>query len=72
MPILAQIVSPRLRATGFGVMNFVSIGCGGLVVWAFGILRARNVSEVLIFDVMGGVTALSIGLVLLIRPKGHP
>ena len=29
MPILCQIVRPELRATGYGIMNLVSIGAGG-------------------------------------------
>jgi hypothetical protein len=33
MPILAQIVRSSLRATGYGIMNFVSISCGGLADW---------------------------------------
>src|SRR5262249_8309309 len=36
MPILSQIVRPHLRATGYGIMNFVSISGGGLVDWGFG------------------------------------
>ena len=37
MPILSQIVRPHLRATGYGIMNFVSISCGGLADWGFGV-----------------------------------
>src|SRR5207245_6048961 len=33
MPILCQVVRPELRATGYGVMNLVSISCGGLADW---------------------------------------
>ena len=42
MPILSQIVRPELRATGYGIMNFVSISCGGLTDWGFGVLRDRQ------------------------------
>src|SRR5262245_28154970 len=44
MPILCQIVRPGLRATGYGIMNLVSISCGGFGDWAFGALRDRHVS----------------------------
>ena len=36
MPILCQIVRPELRATGYGIMNLVSIACGGFADWGFG------------------------------------
>ena len=42
MPILCQIVRPRLRATGYGIMNLVSISCGGFADWGFGALRDRR------------------------------
>ena len=69
MPILAQIVRPELRATGYGIMNFVSISCGGLADWGFGRLRDREVPLNTIFSVFAGIAVLSIGLVLLIRPR---
>ena len=69
MPILAQVVRPHLRATGYGIMNFFSISCGGLADWSFGGLRDRQVPINVIFGVFAGAAILSIGLVLLIRPK---
>lgn len=69
MPILSQIVPPRMRATGYGFMNFVSISCGGLADWGFGALRDRNVELNLIFGAFAGVALLSAMLVLLIRPR---
>jgi MFS family permease len=69
MPILAQIVRPKLRATGYGIMNLVSTSCGGLADWGFGALRDRQVPLNVIFGVFGGVAILSVVLVLLIRPN---
>ena len=60
MPILSQIVGPQLRATGYGIMNLVSISCGGLADWGFGILRDRSVPTNLIFSVFAGAAILSI------------
>jgi hypothetical protein len=37
MPILCQVARPELRATGYGIMNFVSISAGGIADWGFGI-----------------------------------
>ena len=69
MPILCQIVRPDLRATGYGVMNLVSISCGGLADWGFGTLRDRRVPLNVIFGAFASTAILSIALVLLIRPR---
>jgi hypothetical protein len=69
MPILCQIVRPELRATGYGVMNLVSISCGGFADWGFGALRDRDVPLNLIFGVFAGIALLSVAIVLLIRPR---
>jgi len=70
MPILSQIARPEWRATGYGIMNMVSISCGGFGDWAFGALRDRHVPLNLIFGVFAGVALLSVGIVLMIRPRG--
>jgi MFS family permease len=69
MPILSQIARPELRATGYGIMNFVSISCGGFADWGFGVLRDRQVPLFGIFGVFAGAAILSVVLVLLIRPR---
>ena len=69
MPILCQIVRPHLRATGYGIMNLVSISCGGLADWGFGHLRDRHVPLNAIFGVFASAAVLSVVLVLCIRPK---
>jgi MFS family permease len=69
MPILCQIVQPELRATGYGIMNMVSISCGGLADWGFGALRDRHVPLNVIFGAFAGTAVLSVVLVLLIRPR---
>ncbi len=68
MPILCQIARPEWRATGYGIMNLVSISCGGFGDWAFGALRDRHVPLNLIFGVFAGVALLSIFIVLMIKP----
>lgn len=69
MPILCQIARPDLRATGYGIMNFVSISCGGFADWGFGLLRDRHVPLFAIFGIFAGVAVISVALVLLIRPR---
>ena len=68
MPILCQIARPGLRATGYGIMNLVSISCGGFGDWAFGALRDRHVPLNAIFGTFAGIALLSIFIVLMIRP----
>lgn len=69
MPILCQIARPHARATGYGLMNLASISCGGLADWGFGLLRDRHVPLLAIFGIFSAITALSVVLVLLIRPR---
>jgi MFS transporter, Spinster family, sphingosine-1-phosphate transporter len=69
MPILCQIVRPELRATGYGFMNFVSIGCGGFADWGFGALRDNQVPLNVIFGCFAATALISIVVVLLIRPQ---
>jgi hypothetical protein len=47
----------------------VSISCGGLADWGFGVLRDRRVPLSVIFGVFASVAVLSIVLVLLVRPR---
>ncbi len=69
MPILCQLVRPELRATGYGLMNLVSISCGGLADWGFGAMRDRAVPLNVIFSAFAGTAVISVVLVLLIRPR---
>jgi MFS family permease len=70
MPILSQIVRPERRATAYGMMNLVSISFGGFGDWAFGALRDRSAPLEVIFGVFAGIALLSVGIVLMIRPRG--
>ena len=68
MPILSQIVRPKLRATGYGLMNLVSISCGGFADVGFGALRDRSMPLNIIFGAFAGVALVSVVLVLMIKP----
>ncbi len=69
MPILCQIVRPELRATGYGIMNLVSISCGGFADWGFGAMRDARVPLNVIFSAFAGAAIVSVALVLMIKPK---
>jgi sugar phosphate permease len=69
MPILCQVARPEHRATGYGFMNLVSISAGGLADWGFGALREARAPLVGIFSILASAAAVSVVLVLLIRPR---
>jgi len=69
MPILCQIVRPELRATGYGLMNLISISCGGFADWGFGRLRDAKFPLNVSFTAFAVVAVIAVVVVLLIRPK---
>lgn len=69
MPILCQITAPSFRATGYGLMNLVSISCGGFADWWFGVLRDLQIPLMAIFGIFASFGLISIVLVLCIRPR---
>lgn len=69
MPILCQIVRPELRATGYGVMNLVSMSFGGFADWGFGALRDAQVPLNIVFGIFAMAAVVSVVLVLWIRPR---
>jgi MFS family permease len=64
MPILCQIVRPEFRATGYGVMNLVSISVGAGVTWGLGAMRDRGLSLGLAFTLLALLSALAVFLIL--------
>jgi MFS family permease len=69
MPILCQLVKPRLRATGYGLMNMVSIFFGGVADIYFGRLKGQQIPMIVIFGGFSAICLVSVILVLLIRPR---
>jgi MFS transporter, Spinster family, sphingosine-1-phosphate transporter len=69
MPILSQITRPELRATGYGLMNLVSMTSGGIADWGYGTLTDMQVPMNVTFGFFACFCILSVALVLIIRPK---
>ena len=69
MPILCQIVRPELRATGYGIMNLVSISAGAFATWRVGALRDAGQPPAVIFSICAIAATVSVVVVLLIRPR---
>jgi len=68
MPILCQIVRPEYRATGYGIMNMVSVSAGAGVTVIMGAMRDRGISFGVAFTVCAVTTAFAGLLILLVRP----
>lgn len=69
MPILCQFVSPRYRATGYGIMNFVGISAGAVITEFLG-KAADNGGMGHIFILLIIVVVIAIVLQLAtLRPK---
>lgn len=69
MPILSQIVRPELRATGYGIMNFVSMTSGGFADKIFGVVKDKEVPLNYTFGFFSLIALVSVGLMLCIRPR---
>jgi MFS family permease len=69
MPILCQIIRPELRATGYGMMNLVSISAGAFATWRVGALRDAGQPPSVIFTICGIAAIIAVLLVLMIKPK---
>ncbi len=69
MPILCQIARPEYRATGYGIMNMVSISAGAGITVLMGAMRDRGTSLGVAFSLCAGVALLGGLLILLVRPR---
>jgi MFS family permease len=69
MPILCQIARPEHRATGYGFMNLVSIGVGGVATVALGWMRDHDIKFSIAFVVSAAVALLSAALILFVKPR---
>ncbi len=69
MPIIAQVVDSRTRATGYGIMSFFSVITGGIMIYIGGALKDANVSLSLTFQICAVGVFLSGLILLLLRLK---
>ena len=69
MPILCQVADARYRATGYGFMNFCSCLVGGVMIYAGGELKDRQISLGLTFQCAAVGLFIAALLLLLIRPR---
>jgi len=68
MPILSQIVRPELRATGYGIMNLVSISTGAGATVALGWMRDHGIRFSMAFAISAALALISSALILFLKP----
>ncbi len=71
MPILCQVASPRFRATGYGIMNFVGIASGAYLTPYLGKLKDSGVPLATGFAYCAAPALAAAVLMLLLRPKSR-
>ncbi len=77
MPVLCRIARPQVRATGYGLMNFVSISCGGLADWGFGLMRDAGWPLNVTLSAFATLALVAVGLMAMVArsisgPSRHP
>lgn len=69
MPILCQIARPEHRATGYGIMNLVSIATGGGVTLLLGWMRDHGLPFAWAFALCAVLALGCAAIILLVRPR---
>lgn len=69
MPILCQVVEPRHRATGYGILNFFACLIGGVATYLGGVIKENKV-DLSILLITSAVLVLISGLILMtVKPE---
>lgn len=72
MPALCTVASHRFRATGYGLLNFISTTTGGIMTYVGGALKDGNVSFTVTFQI-AAVLLLGAGLLFFwVKPQEVP
>lgn len=69
MPMLCMVIDGRYRATGFGIINMVTVFAGGVSTYAAGALRDAHVGLDAIFQYASLGLVLCVGLLFLVLQK---
>jgi MFS family permease len=72
MPMLCLVSDPRYRATGYGVINMVSCGLGGVAIYAGGKLMDHGMSLSVLFLFSAGIMVVCALLLVPVRPRRLP
>jgi MFS family permease len=72
MPVLCEVVDPRYRATGYGLLNLSGMVAGGFGIYLSGVMRDWHLDLHLVFD-FGAVLCLICAMIYAsINPRRLP
>jgi MFS family permease len=71
MPILCTVADPRYRATGYGILNSLSVIIGGLAIYAGGAMRDAHLELGVIFQIASASMVCCAVLLLFVRARPH-
>lgn len=69
MPILCQVIDKRYRATGYGILNFLSTICGGIMIFVGGWLKDMHVNLSVVFAVSSLCLLLAAVCMYFVKPR---
>jgi predicted MFS family arabinose efflux permease len=69
MPIMCQVVDKHYRATGYGILNFVSTIIGGIMIYVGGALKDANINLSLVYKISAVGLLIATWVLLLVKPK---
>ncbi len=69
MPILCLVSDPRYRATGYGILNFLSCIVGGLGLYGAGVLRDSAINLSTVFQFASLLVLLCAFVLFMVRPE---
>jgi uncharacterized membrane-anchored protein YitT (DUF2179 family) len=72
MPVLCEVVDPRYRATGYGIINMMNALAGGSGILIAGALRDRKIDASLPFDFVALFILTAAILLYLTKPRRLP
>ena len=67
MPILCAVVDSRYRATGYGILNFLSTMVGGIGIYAAGWLRDSQVDLSIIYQLAAVIILICVGFLFVVK-----
>jgi MFS family permease len=71
MPILCQVVDPRYRATGYGVLNMFAVFAGAIANYSGGRLRDAGISVGILFQCSAVGLIVCAGILFMVKPKSQ-
>ena len=69
MPVLRTVVDERYSATGFGVLNFLSVSLGGILIYVAGWLKDADVPLMVIYQFASACLLVAGGLLFIVKPQ---